>query len=78
MTPHQIAQKEARDRKYQKMMARQAQHKAATRRLQRIEVPKDDLLKVLIDEGFIPADATRIIGTGHNPEILSITVTFDA
>ena len=32
----------------------------------RVIVPKDDLLRILIAEGFAPEAGRKIIGSGHN------------
>lgn len=37
-------------------------------------VYKEDLLKILKAEAYVPVDSTRIIGTGHTPEMLIVTV----
>ena len=41
-------------------------------------MPKEDLLRMLKEEAFAPVDATRIVGSGHNPEELVFEVAFDA
>jgi len=48
------------------------------RRVRRFSVPKEDLLRMLKEEAFAPVDATRIVGSGHNPEELVFEVAFDA
>lgn len=80
-TPHRIAQKEARERKHEKKLAAEeaskAAYKAASRRIHKIELKKADLLSLLIKEGLVTDDATRILGTGHYPDKLVFEVTFD-
>ena len=76
-TAHQRQQREARERKHQKRLAAQLHKAAHQRRIVRVEVPKDDLLRILVNEGFVPIDATRIIGTGHRPDVLTVMLTFD-
>jgi hypothetical protein len=46
-------------------------------RLEIREIPKDYLLQILQHEELLPADATKIIETGHRPDSLTITVGFD-
>ena len=47
------------------------------RRVEFCEVQKDHLLDILKAEALVPEAATRIIATGHRPESLTVTVTFD-
>jgi hypothetical protein len=46
-------------------------------KIRTIEIPKDHLLQILQHEELLPADATKILGTGHRPESLTVTVGFD-
>lgn len=42
-----------------------------------VEVPKEDLLRMLIAECLAPEDAKKIIGSGHTPEAIKFTVGFE-
>ena len=81
MNLHTEQQASAREAKRQKReLARQrelAKEIAARRRITECSISKDDLLRILIDEGFAPDGATKIIGTGHRPDELTFTVSFD-
>ena len=55
----------------------QERNAAARRRVEKCSIPKEDLLRILQDEGFAPISATKIIGTGHGLDELTFTVTFD-
>jgi hypothetical protein len=46
-------------------------------KIRTIEIPKDHLLQILQHEELLPAEATKILGTGHRPESLTVTVGFD-
>jgi hypothetical protein len=72
-TLHQRQQREARERK----RLRQAQSPAERRIVREVQIDKGLLLKLLDEAQLIPEGATRIVGTGHRPDILTVTVGFD-
>jgi hypothetical protein len=48
-----------------------------TRNPQTFEIQKDYLLQILQHECVLPEDAKEIIATGHTPEVLTVTVSFE-
>ena len=47
------------------------------RRVEVCHIAKDHLLDIFKAEALVPEAATKIIATGHDPEYLTVTVTFD-
>ena len=39
------------------------------------EVPKEDLLRILVAEAFLPEKAKKIVATGHRPDCLTFWVS---
>ena len=76
---HERTQKAAREQKARKAEAEAMRLKnvAFRRALICVEIDKKDLLRILKEECLVPEAATRIVATGHMPDSLSVTVTFD-
>lgn len=76
-TRHQRQQREAREAKAARRDAhlKAIANDAFRRQLTIFEVDKGHLLKMLQAEGVIPESATRIVATGHFPDVLLVTVT---
>lgn len=51
---------------------------AFDRRVEQREIDHQTLLAVLKENLLLPEAATKIVATGHRPEALTVTVSFDA
>jgi hypothetical protein len=50
---------------------------AEKRKVREVQIDKGLLLKLLDEQQLTPEGATRIIGTGHSPDSLTVVVAFD-
>ena len=76
---HRISQELARRQKREKRLIDEIErdYDAFRRALVVAKVPKVEFLKWVIAEGYVLEQATRIIATGHGPDEITVTVTFD-
>jgi hypothetical protein len=74
---HRLEQEAFRAAKKARREAEAARLKAERRRIQRVEVFKEDMLTMLQAEGYAPLEATVILGTGHHPDKLVFDVGFN-
>lgn len=73
-TPHQRSQRKARERKRARREEQELRQAIKAKPLVRFQVMKEELLRILIAEGYAPEDSDKIVCTGHGLDYLAFTV----